>query len=95
MALVVYQSQQFVVKLNVLCDLPGTEVSDLVSDHSGNVVSHTEGERTGQTSQVKQSQHHNHFDYLHLHRTSHHRQLTLRHLRNQIKGQVGKKNWSD
>ena len=59
--LAVYQSQQFVVKLNVLRDLPGTEVGDLVSDHPDNVVSHREGEKTGQTSQVKQLEYHNHF----------------------------------
>ena len=53
-ALVVYQSQQFVVKFNFLGDLTGTEVWDLVSDGSDNVVSHCEGENTGETSQVKQ-----------------------------------------
>ena len=53
-ALVVYQSQQFVVKFNFLGDLTGTEVWDLVSDGSDNVVSHCEGENAGEKSQVKQ-----------------------------------------
>ena len=59
--LVVYQSQQFVVKLNVLGDLSGGEVRDLLSEGSDNVVSHCQAENTGQTSQGKQSQHQDHF----------------------------------
>ena len=52
------QSQQSVVKLNLLRDLTGGEVSDLFGDSPGNVVRHTEGEDRGQTSEAKQSQHH-------------------------------------
>ena len=52
--LLVYQAQQFVVKLNVLGDLSGAEVRDLLSDGSDNVVSHCQAEETGQASQGKQ-----------------------------------------
>ena len=59
--LLVQKSKQFVVKINSLCNLTGAEVCDLVSDCSDDVVSHCEGENIGETSQVKQLEHHKHF----------------------------------
>ena len=48
--LLVHKSKQFVVKINSLCNLTGAEVCDLVSDCSDDVVSHSEGEKIGETS---------------------------------------------